>query len=157
MAGLAGPALEPAEVAVLAPELAEHAASGAATATDAMSMVMDFEISTAGPFFEEGGSTGYRTRGRETSTRIDMQANLRGHGAIRQAMGLESGLQGKSGGLPPHMPTIHTRCNVCDSSPSRWVTAMASEPVAARGDVAGGKAQARSPRQLLGVDRRVGY
>ena len=53
--GLAGIVPEPSGLGLLAAVLVEQAESGAAMATEAMSSVMDFEIFTAGPFFEGGG------------------------------------------------------------------------------------------------------
>lgn len=53
--GLTGVVPDASGLALLAAVLVEQAESGAAMATEAMISVMDFEIFTAGPFFEGGG------------------------------------------------------------------------------------------------------
>lgn len=56
--GLTGVVPDASGLALPAAVLVEQAESGAAMATEAMSSVMDFEIFTAGPFFEGGGWLG---------------------------------------------------------------------------------------------------
>jgi hypothetical protein len=85
LVGLEGVAPELSELAVLIAELAEQAERGAATATEAISSVMDLEISTGGPFLAGGRSLGAAIRRRRVMGCLHIRTSADGWARIRPA------------------------------------------------------------------------